>query len=81
LKGGNVRSKTELNVGVPAIVGRQVRSLRKAAGLTQAEAADRCDIFRTYLSRIENGTANLTLSVLLTLATTLGVKVTDLLVE
>jgi transcriptional regulator with XRE-family HTH domain len=70
-----------LNEDVPAIVGRRVRQLRKAAGLTQQATADACGIFRTYLTRIEAGTANPTITVLVTLATTLGVKVTDLLVE
>lgn len=44
-----------------------------AANLTQDELADRCSLFRTYMSRIETGLANPTFTVLLSLASGLGV--------
>jgi transcriptional regulator with XRE-family HTH domain len=59
----------------------QVRRLRKAAGLTQEVTAQKCGIFRTYLSRIEAGSANPTIAVLLVLAEVLNVKITDLFEE
>lgn len=60
------------------IVGRQVRQLRIEAGLTQDVVSERCGIFRTYLSRIECGNANPTVTVLVALAATLNVKVQEL---
>jgi transcriptional regulator with XRE-family HTH domain len=51
------------------------------SGATQDEVAERCGIYRTYLSRIEHGTANPSIRVLVALATTLNVKLTDLLLE
>ena len=61
------------------VVGLQVKHLRLKADLTQEELATRCGIFRTYLSRIENGTANPTLVVLVALADCLGVAPHELL--
>lgn len=58
--------------------GARVRELRYLANLTQDELASRCGLFRTYLSRIENGTANPTLSMIHALATSLDVEVTAL---
>jgi transcriptional regulator with XRE-family HTH domain len=56
------------------IVGEKIRSLRKGAGLSQEVLAERCGIFRTYLSRIESGSANPSLVVLVTLAKALDVE-------
>jgi transcriptional regulator with XRE-family HTH domain len=62
------------------IVGEKVRALRKSAGLSQEVLAERCGIFRTYLSRIESGAANPSLVVLVTLASALEVDPHVLLV-
>jgi transcriptional regulator with XRE-family HTH domain len=62
------------------IVGEKVRALRKNAGLSQEVLAERCGIFRTYLSRIESGAANPSLVVLVTLAHALEVEPHTLLV-
>jgi transcriptional regulator with XRE-family HTH domain len=62
------------------IVGDKVRALRKNAGLSQEVLAERCGIFRTYLSRIESGAANPSLVVLVTLAHALEVEPHVLLV-
>lgn len=56
------------------LVGEKVRALRKDAGLSQELLAQRCGIFRTYLSRIESGSANPSLVVLVTLAKALEVE-------
>ena len=61
------------------IVGKNVKSLRLHAALSQEELAERCGIFRTYLSRIESGLANPTLVVLVALANTLKVQPYELL--
>ena len=65
----------------PAIIGRQAKKFRARAGMTQEDVAERCGIFRTYLSRIELGKANLTISVLTALAQTLKVDVRELLTD
>jgi transcriptional regulator with XRE-family HTH domain len=58
--------------------GARVRELRLAAGLTQEVLAERCGLFRTYLSRIENGTANPTLTMIQALSVSLRVGITAL---
>lgn len=70
-----------LNVDIPRVLGRQVRRYRLISGETQEDISVRCDIYRTYLSRIECGTANPSLNVLVSLATALGVHIEDLLLE
>ena len=55
--------------------GARVRELRLAAGLTQEDLAARCGLFRTYMSRIETGHANPTLTMIYALATSLAVPV------
>ena len=59
--------------------GQRVRELRLAAGMTQEDLAERCGLFRTYLSRIETGLANPTLTMIHALAGSLGVAVPALL--
>ena len=58
--------------------GARVRELRQAGGLTQEDLADRCGLFRTYMSRIETGAANPTLTMIHALAGSLRVPVTAL---
>lgn len=53
--------------------------MRAQKGITQEELADRCEMFRTYLSRIESGLANPTLTALHVLAAGLEVSVLELL--
>jgi transcriptional regulator with XRE-family HTH domain len=63
------------------IVGTHVRNLRKSGNVSQDLLADRCGIYRTYLSRIEMGQANPTLLVLVALANSLNVQPFELLKE
>jgi transcriptional regulator with XRE-family HTH domain len=58
--------------------GDRIRELRLAAGLTQEDLADRCGLFRTYMSRIETGKANPTLTMIHALADSLAVPVAGL---
>jgi transcriptional regulator with XRE-family HTH domain len=60
------------------LVGRQVREHRLAAGLTQEQLSTASGIFRTYLSRIESGMANPSVSVLSAIASALKVQVSNL---
>ena len=53
----------------------RVRELHLAAGLTQEDLVARCGLFRTYMSRIETGRADPTLTMIYALATSLAVPV------
>ncbi|KAF1048099.1 helix-turn-helix domain-containing protein [Xylophilus sp.] len=61
------------------LLGRRIKELRTLLGITQEELAERSSMFRTYLSRIESGRANPTLTALHVLAAALGVSVQELL--
>lgn len=61
-------------------LGRRVRDLRAAAGLTQEHLGERAGISAKYLSGIENGTVNVSVGVLHALAEGgFGLSVTALL--
>ena len=60
-------------------LGLRIKQLRSEFCLTQEELAERCGLFRTYMSRIESGLANPTLTVLHTLARGLEVDIGVLL--
>jgi len=60
------------------ILGRQVRRLRRDALLSQEALAQRCSVYRPYLSRIESGIANPTLLVLVSLSQALDVHIREL---
>lgn len=55
-----------------SLVGQEVRRARKAAGLTQAEVADRLATSPTYVTNVEAGRLNLTLGQLTRIASALG---------
>ncbi|NVO06403.1 MAG: helix-turn-helix transcriptional regulator [Rhodoferax sp.] len=63
------------------VVGKQVKRLRLKAGMTQDVLSERCGIYRTYLSRVEAGSANPTLLILEALSTTLDVHIRELFEE
>ncbi len=66
------------NIDYKIVVGKQVRRLRLKAGMTQDILSERCGIYRTYLSRIEAGSANPTLLILIALSASLEVPIGDL---
>lgn len=60
-------------------IGYRVANWRRLAGLTQEQLAERVGVSNAYVSMIENGTRAVTKrSLLIALATALGVSVTDL---
>ena len=61
------------------VVGRNVRALREQRGLAQDALAHDAGIHVTYLSGVENGRRNITLSVVERLAAALGVAEARLL--
>ena len=56
-------------------IGQRVAALRRLAGLSQAELADRAGIQRSHLSRIESGRYDVTLPILQFIAEALGMTV------
>jgi len=59
--------------------GKRVRDLRHEQGFSQEAFADRCGFVRTYMSRIETGTANPSLEAAKVLADGLGLSLSELL--
>ena len=68
-------------INYKALLGKKVRSLRQESELSQESLSERCGIFRTYLSRIESGSANPSIAVMVSLALALSVQPHELLVQ
>jgi transcriptional regulator with XRE-family HTH domain len=71
--------KAPMENNINRIVGLQIRKYRLQAGMTQVVLAEKCGIYQTYLSRIENGTANPSVFLLNALATALDVELSTLI--
>jgi len=63
---------------VKKMMGKQIKTLRQAKGMSQEELSEKVSINSKYLSAIERGKANPTLDVLTGLADSLRVRVPDL---
>lgn len=61
------------------LAGRNVKELRKARGLSQEELAFNCNLHRTYISGVERGVRNPTITVLAKIAVALDVGADALL--
>ncbi|RYG20180.1 MAG: XRE family transcriptional regulator [Caulobacteraceae bacterium] len=59
-------------------LGKRVQLLRQRAGVSQEELAERAGIHRTYVSGVERGVRNPTITVLEKLAKGLGVELGEL---
>lgn len=59
-------------------IGSNVKKLRKKKKLSQIELAVEVGIDRSYLSEIENGRTNMSVSVLYAVADSLGVDIAEL---
>lgn len=59
-------------------VGLNVKRLREAQGISQEDLADRAGVHRTYVSGVERGVRNPTITVLEKIAGALGEPLTDL---
>lgn len=62
-------------------LGRRLRAVRQARGLTLREAADRSGLSRSSISLVENGESAIAFSRLLRLADVYGVLITELLID
>lgn len=61
------------------ILGRNVQRLRLARGLSQEDLADEAGVHRTYVSGVERGVRNPTVTIIAKLAKALGVAPGELL--
>ena len=59
--------------------GKTLRSYREASGMSQETLADECNLHRTYISQLERGLKNPTLTTLLSLSNALGVPASTLM--
>jgi transcriptional regulator with XRE-family HTH domain len=66
---------------VRRLVGRNVRRLRIAAGLSQAALSERMGVDRAYVSGLERGERNPTIITLWHTAKALGVRLQELTTE
>jgi transcriptional regulator with XRE-family HTH domain len=66
-------------VDIRARLGRNLRRLRQQKGWSQEDFAHEADIHRTYISDLERGARNPTITVVEKLAKTLGVTAGALL--
>lgn len=62
-------------------IGESIRKVRLHSGLTQQEIADRCDLTKGMISKIENGKVVPAVGTLQRIARALGVKVAALMEE
>jgi len=60
------------------LLGRRIRSLRKAKGLTQQQLGEQADLNYKYLGAVERGEENPSVKVLERIATALKVELIDL---
>jgi transcriptional regulator with XRE-family HTH domain len=60
-------------------VGKRIRAMRQAKGITQDQLADKTGLNRVHLYRLESGKQSMTLRTLKLIADTLGVRVRDLI--
>lgn len=63
------------------LVGRNAARLRREAGLTQEQLAERCGLSQQYLSGLESGRRNPTVVTLYEIAQGLGVSHVELVRE
>ena len=73
-----VTAETEIE-RTKQVLSSNIKKYRKGSRISQQALADLCGLHRTYISDLENAKCNPTLSVLLTLAESLDVDLSDLL--
>lgn len=56
-------------------IGRRIAELREAKGMTQLQLAERCNLGRSHIVRIEKGMYNIQLDTLAVIAQAFGMKI------
>ena len=72
---------TVANQRLPKRFGRAIRKRREATDISQEALADRAGLHRTYISLLERGLRNPSLTVIAKLAKALGTTMTSLVSE
>lgn len=62
-------------------LGRQINQIRKIKGITQETLAERSDLTVSYISKIETGTKNPTITVIKRIAQAMGVDIYQLFIS
>jgi transcriptional regulator with XRE-family HTH domain len=75
----DVQSKRPKKQTPQAIVGANVKRIRKDNAITQEQLAEAADMLPSYLSAVENGMKNVTVVTIDRLANALGVPMAELL--
>lgn len=60
-------------------IGKNIQRIRKKAGVTQEELADKAGVHVSYISRIERGVVNSSIEVIESIAKALKVKSSEIL--
>ena len=60
------------------VLGHRIRSLRREQGLSQEALGEKAGLHRTYISSLENGSRNVSILTLASVAASLDVKIRDL---
>lgn len=60
------------------LIGRRIKEIRKNKGLSQEQLAEKAETSQNYLSRMERGTENPTLDMLIKLANALAVEIWEM---
>jgi transcriptional regulator with XRE-family HTH domain len=63
------------------VVGRVLRKVREASGITQQDAAMRADMDRAYISEVENGKRSISVDRLLRICDSLNVRAAKVIAE
>lgn len=71
-------SRIPLRMGIAVCVGKNIRRLRESKGLSQEAFAELAGLHRTYVSGIERGVRNPTLTIMERVADSLEVSIADL---
>jgi len=61
------------------IIASKIKSLRLAQHMSIQELANKCDIERPNMSRIESGTENVTIKTLCKICTALNITLSDII--
>ena len=73
------KSRASSRADPKRILGANVRRIRREAGISQEELADRAKLHRTYISSVERAGRNVSVENIFSLAEALGVPAAELL--
>lgn len=66
-------------MNIQTAFGKKLREIRQEKGISQEDLAERAGLHRTYISSVERGERNVTLTTILKIAKAMGVEMAALL--